>query len=81
MTLKDLYNLSTAEAIYEIIGDYLHKTSHFRASYSFEDYLEELEVCPMCNEINERDQMAYHVGDAGGIGELICESCRNDESL
>ena len=81
MTLKDLYNLATPERIYEIIQDYLLKPAHFRKSYSFEDYLEELEVCPICNEINERDNMTYHVWDIGETEELICEGCRNDEEF
>jgi len=81
MTLKDLYNLGTPERIYEIINDYLSKPSHYRASYSFEDYLEELTTCPICSEINERENMTYHVWDIGEVEELICESCRNDESF
>lgn len=78
MTLKDLYNLSTPERIYEIIHDYLSKSAHFRLVYSFEDYLEELDACPICGEINERDEMMWDLGDRD---RLICESCRNDQSL
>ncbi len=81
MTLKDLYNIATPERVYEIIHDYLLKPAFYRSEYSFEDYLEELDVCPMCHEINERDNMVYHVWDTGNIEELICESCRNDEVM
>lgn len=81
MTLKDLYNQSTPERVYEIINDYLSKPAQFRSKYSFEDYIEELDVCPRCGEINERDDMTYHRWDIGEAEELICQSCRNDEEI
>ena len=81
MTLKDLYELSTPERIYEIIHDYLSKPPHFRVIYGFEDYIEEFDVCPICEEINERDEMVYHKWDIGNTEELICESCRESEEI
>ena len=78
MTLKELYE-EGKNTLYEIVGNYLYKSAEYRAKYSLEDYLEELEKCPKCGEINERDNMVYHKWDTGNIEELICESCRNDE--
>ena len=78
MTLKELYE-EGKNTLYEIVSNYLYKSAEYRAKYTFEDYLEELEKCPRCGEINERDKMVYHKWDTGNIEELICESCRNDE--
>ena len=80
MTLKELYNARRDE-IPDIVGNYLQKSAKYRSKYSFEDYLEELDLCPTCGNIIERDDMTYHKWDTGGIEELICESCRESESV
>lgn len=81
MILKDLYNWGTPDQVYDVMHEYLIKPDYYRSKFSFEDYLEELDICPMCGEINERDKMTYHVWDMGNTEELICESCRNDEEM
>lgn len=81
MTLKQLYEEFTADEIKNWIGEYLIKPAEYRHKYFFENYLEDLWVCPICGEINERDNMTYHVWDIGNAEELICESCRNDEEV
>lgn len=72
MTLKELYedhrNITNA-----IIHRYLDKPAQYRAKYSFEDYLEELAVCPKCGDVYEHQEM-YLYND-----ELICEECRKLE--
>ena len=78
MTLKELYEQGK-EIVYDVICDYIQKKPEFRLAYSFEDYLEELTKCPMCEQINERDYMTYHKWDIGQVEELICEGCREDE--
>ncbi len=81
MTLKELYEKGRDE-VYEILGNYLHENAEYRGAYNFEDYLlEDITICPRCGEINKRDDMTWHIGDIGKIGELICESCRNDEVM
>lgn len=84
MTLKELYEYgiqNNSNVFKDVICDYLQKEDFYRSKYSFEDYLEELDVCPLCGEINERDNMTYHKWDVGEVEELVCESCREDETI
>ena len=81
MTLKELFERNDKNELYEIVSDYLHKPAEYRVKYSFEDYLEELAICPICEQINERDNMTWHKWDVGEFEDLICETCRNDEGL
>ena len=80
MTLKELCELG-AEATYEAVSWYIHKDPHYRLKYSFEDYLEELDICPRCGELQERGEMVYHAWDGQGYEELICPSCREDDDI
>ncbi len=79
MSLKELYELNDADILYETVGAYLIKTASYRLAYNFEEYLEEVDICPICGEVNERDEMVFHKWDIGQVEEMICESCRNDE--
>ena len=74
MNFKEFVELGKEKA-YDIAIDYNYKPVEYRAKYSFEDYLEELQLCPICGEVNERDEMVFHKWDIGQIEELICEGC------
>lgn len=79
MTLKELLEHGK-DVVYDVMYDYILKKPEYRLAYSFEEYIsEDLTECPVCGEVNERDEMVYHKWDVGEIEELICESCRNDE--
>lgn len=79
MDLKELYGTCSAEEIKETIYNYINKPLGYQAKYSYEEYIEELQRCSQCGEVNEKDSMTYHKWDIGQVEELICESCRNDE--
>lgn len=79
MDIKELYENCTADEIKEIIFDYINKPLSYKAKNNFEEYIEELEKCPICNEYCESDYMTYHKWDIGEIEDKICEQCRNDE--
>lgn len=79
MNLKELYSTCSATEIKDTIYNYINKPLSYQAKYSYEEYIEELQRCPICDVINEKDDMTYHKWDVGEVEELICESCRNDE--
>ena len=81
MTLKELWERHNEHETYDIIGDYLNKPAEYRLKNGFEDYIEDLMVCPVCEEIVHEDYMTFHAWDVGGMEEYICESCRNDEEM
>ena len=80
MELKEFISFPP-EDIKEWLENYYHKAPAYRLHFRFEDYLDDLKVCPICGEINEIDEMVYHKWDVGQVEELICEGCRNDESF
>ena len=78
MNLEELYGICSAEQIKDIIYDYLKKPLSYRAKYGFEDYIEDLEKCSNCENVEEKDKMFDTEGIVdGGVG-LVCESCFND---
>lgn len=81
MTLKQLYEDFTADEIKEVLHNYILKEPAYKYNNSFEDYVEELCVCPICEEINEEQNMTFHLYDIGGIEQKVCLGCRNDEEL
>lgn len=81
MTLKELYEATRGDAdrLQDIVYEYVTMPAEYRATYSFEDFVEELEVCSICGEVNLPEHMTWHKWDIGNLEEKICESCRNDE--
>lgn len=78
MDLKQILEFNPY-AVKEVLENYYHKAPEYKLHFRIEDYFDELQVCPVCGEINERDDMTYHKWDIGQVEELICEGCRNDE--
>lgn len=78
MTLKELYENCSAEQIKEIIFDYITKPLDYKATFNFEDYLENLEKCNNCDNLEEKEKM-FDTEQIinGGVG-LVCENCYKD---